>query len=176
MCIDEQIIPFWGHCPARQVIKTKPNSCGVKNFVLAATDGLPLDFFLYQGKGDPIVPVTEDCYKDLDVGGKSVMKLSAILPPGVTIYMDRYFTSPLLLDFVHIDVECQATGMLQKSRIPKDVKLVPDNVMKKQARGSVDQSFRSEGQISVVKWYDNHPVVLMSSREGVNPILHIHLP
>lgn len=41
--------------------------------------------------------------------------------------------------------------------------------MKKRPRGSVDQSVRGDGQVTVVKWFDNRPVTLVSSKEGINP-------
>ena len=154
--------------PARQVIKNKPNPCGVKIFVAAATDGLPLDMFFYQGKGDPIV--SEECCATLDIGGKAVMKLTRNLPPGMTIYMDRFFTSTSLLDLLHSEAECQATGTVRKSKIPVDSKLKQDKVLEKEGRGAIDQSVRSDGQISIIKWFDNKPVVVLSSKEGSIPI------
>lgn len=168
IAIDEQMIPFWGRSPARQVIKSKPNPCGLKNFVVAATDGLPLDFFFYQGKGDPIVD--DDRFQLLDVGGKAVMKLLSTFPPGVSVYMDRYFNSEHLLDLLHSEANATGTGTLTKSRIPKNSKLRSDNDMRKEGRGAVDQCVRSDGQISLIKWFDNKPVILMSSREGSHPL------
>ncbi|XP_050511228.1 piggyBac transposable element-derived protein 3-like [Diabrotica virgifera virgifera] len=168
VAIDEQMIPFWGHCPARQVIKTKPNPCGLKNFVVAAPDGLPLDFFFYQGKGDPIVH--DERFKLLDVGGKAVMKLLTTFPPGVSIYMDRYFNSEHLLDLLHSEREATGTGTLKQVRIPKNSKLRSDTDLKKEGRGAIDESVRSDGQVSVVKWFDNRAVILMSNREGSQPV------
>ncbi|KAI5725809.1 hypothetical protein M8J77_020442 [Diaphorina citri] len=37
-------------------------------------------------------------------------------------------------------------------------------------RGTVDQSVRGDGQICIVKWFDNKPVLLVSSKEGMNPL------
>lgn len=168
VAVDEQMIPFFGQTPARQVIKSKPNPCGLKNFVIAAPDGLPLDFFFYQGKGDPIVE--DDRFHLLDVGGKAVIKLLATFPTGVAVYMDRYFNSMHLLDLLHSEAGATGTGTLMKNRIPTDSKLKSDKDLKKQGRGSTDQSVRSDGQISIVKWFDKKPVILMSSKEGMLPV------
>ena len=57
----------------RQVIRGKPYPCGLKIFVCADPDGLPIDF-MYEGKGDSIL--SEDTFQTLDVGGKAVISLS----------------------------------------------------------------------------------------------------
>ncbi|XP_046674855.1 piggyBac transposable element-derived protein 2-like [Homalodisca vitripennis] len=98
------------------------------------------------------------------------MKLLRTFPQGVSVYMDRYFTSEELLDLLHSEREATGTGTLQKQRIPPNSKLKEDKIMKREGRGSVDQSVRSDGQISVVKWFDNKPVLLISSKEGAEPI------
>ena len=105
---DEQIILFYGHVPRRQFVKGKPNPCRLKVFLAAAPDGLPLDFFIYQGAEDEInTSIKDNDAKYLDIGGKVVLKLSENLSPGCTLYMDRYFTSIPLLDMLHYKGDCQ---------------------------------------------------------------------
>lgn len=71
-------------------MESKPNPCGVKNLVVAAPDGLKLDFiFFYQGKGDLIVD--DASFFELDVGGKVIVKHQTTFPPGISVYMERYF-------------------------------------------------------------------------------------
>jgi Transposase IS4 len=98
------------------------------------------------------------------------MRLAGTLSEGSTIFMDRYFTSIPLLDVLHSERLIQATGTLQKSRIPGNSNLQTDKVMAKDGRGSIDQAVRNDGQVSIIKWYDNKPVVLVSSSEGTLPI------
>lgn len=148
VAVDEQMVPFWGRCPARQVIKSKPNPCGIKIFVAAAPDGLPFDFFFYNGKGDPIVE--DPTFSQLNIGGKAVIKLLSTFPDGISVYMDRYFTSEALIDLLHSERRATGTGTRSNQRIPQNSKLKEDSVMRREGRGSIDQSVRSDGQISVV--------------------------
>lgn len=100
------------------------------------------------------------------------MKLLDTFPSGVSVYLDRFFTSELLLDLLFIHREATGTGTLTKNKVPAQVKLkiTDDLVLKKQGRGSVDQCVRSDGQIAVIKWHDSKAVRLISNKEGVLPM------
>ncbi|CAG4978729.1 unnamed protein product [Parnassius apollo] len=165
--IDEQIIPFWGQVSMRQFIRGKPNPCGLKNFVCTSPGGIPLDFFLYEGKGDSILPTGET--EGLDIGGKVVMRLANNLPEGSKLYMDRYFTSIELLDKLYTEKKMQGTGTLKKSKIPKACNFKTDKQLKDQGRGSSDQLVRNDGVIACLKWFDNKPVVMASSADSKLP-------
>lgn len=93
VCIDEQIIPFHGQVKMRQYIKGKPNPVGLKVFVMASLNGLPLDILLYEGKGTQIESALYPTPEKLDIGGRCVLKLVDTLTTNTSIFTDRYFTS-----------------------------------------------------------------------------------
>ncbi|KAL3184704.1 hypothetical protein MRX96_005810 [Rhipicephalus microplus] len=93
--IDEQMVPFSGRVPAKQVIKSKPNHEGVKIFVRSSSDGLAHDFEVYQRKRTGI----EREHSYLRLGRCVVMRLADTLPhlQNLKLFFDNYFTSVLLL-------------------------------------------------------------------------------
>lgn len=74
--IDEQMMPFTGRCRHRQFVLNKPNPVGLKNFVLAARDGLVIDFHIYVGKGT----VSDGDMKQFGLGASVVKLLCRTLP------------------------------------------------------------------------------------------------
>lgn len=146
--MDKQMMFFWGHAATRQFVRGKPNPCGLKNFVVCSSDGLPLDFFLYEGKGDSILPNNELNYPKLDIGGKVIVRLTQNLPKGTSIFMDRYFTSIDLLDELHLR-GFPGTGTLQKNRIPACAPLYSDAELRVGGRGHFCQLVREDGQMCI---------------------------
>ncbi|KAG0410160.1 hypothetical protein HPB47_012722 [Ixodes persulcatus] len=71
LAVDEQMILFSGRCAMRQYLPSKPNPLGLKNFVLAAPDGLVLDYVIYTGKNT----VPEEDIKTYGLGGAVVKRL-----------------------------------------------------------------------------------------------------
>nr|XP_015910855.3 piggyBac transposable element-derived protein 3 [Parasteatoda tepidariorum] len=161
--IDEQIIPFHGQVSMRQYVRGKPNPVGIKVFVMCTSYGLPLDFIFYEGKGTDVSSPEDTSFMDL--GGKIVLKLSDSLFPGSSIYFDRYFTSELLLDLL-LNRELYATGTLMKNKVPKLIQLKTDAEMRREGRGSINQIVRGDKHISLVKWFDNKSVLLLSTQHG----------
>ncbi|XP_043239000.1 piggyBac transposable element-derived protein 3-like [Amphibalanus amphitrite] len=166
VCIDEQMIPFTGKTSLKQYVPCKPNPEGIKNFVLATRDGLVLDFEPYQGQ--------KLCSEDLD--GKPctlpesvVLRLIHSLPPGTSIYFDRYFTSVRLLDHLRVNKRMNGTGTIRKVSIPKDAKLPSEKDLKKKKRGTSVTSVRSDGGLAITVWQDNKPIYMASTEHGSDP-------
>lgn len=165
--IDEQMIPFYGHVAMRQYIKGKPTPVGLKNFVVTSIDGIPLDFCMYAGKDSNFqtdFPVPDK----LDVGGRVVCKLSSTLPDGSSIFMDRYFTSVPLLEFL-LGRNMGGTGTIMLNRIPKTISFYSDSKMRKDGRGSHDQ-YVLGNRMAMVKWFDNRPIHVASTEVGSTPL------
>lgn len=86
--------------------------------------GVPLDFFMYEGKGTPesaLIPMPAK----LDRGG-----LSDTLPLGVSIFTDRYVTSIPLTDFLR-SRQITLVGTIMANRLPKKTTLLADNELTK---------------------------------------------
>ncbi|CAH1962189.1 unnamed protein product, partial [Acanthoscelides obtectus] len=163
VAVDEQMIPFTGTCQMKQFVRGKPNPEGLKNFVVAAPDGLVVDFELYQGKNT----FPDDSVKRLGVGPSAVVRLGRTLFPG-TVYCDRYFTTIPLLEYLRQQKK-YCTGTIMKSRVPAAAHLTSDKMMAKIGRGSSEQIVRQDGEIVVVQWYDLKSVLLASTRLGIQP-------
>nr|AHN53433.1 DDE domain transposase [Nuttalliella namaqua] len=164
LAVDEQMIPFSGRCGFRQYVPSKPNPVGLKNFVLAAPDGLVLDFVIYTGKNT----VPDSDVKELGLGGAVVKKLIETVPPEkpVLLFTDRYFTSLKLLDYL-LSRNVYLTGTVMANRTGGVAATLPkDSDM---ARGTSAQKVRGDQKTCIVKWKDNKSVLLLSSAAGVDP-------
>ncbi|CAH2097926.1 unnamed protein product [Euphydryas editha] len=181
VAIDEQIIPFTGKCKQKQVVKCKPNPEGIKVFLMANPNGIPLDLYLYQGKGTTIESALYPSPEKLDLGGRFVLKLVDTLPTGSSIFIDRYFTSIPLLDNL-LERGIKATGTLMKNRVPeyqrpnstkthrKQALFKTDAALQKAGRGSYDCVVRGDKNIAVVKWFDSKPIYVASTDAAVQPL------
>lgn len=154
--IDEQIIPFTGRCALRQVVKNKPRTTGLKNFVTTTSDGLMVDFEIYKGAKTMFENTS------LGLGPSVVLFLSKTIPSGSCVYHDRYFTTvPLVEEMMRRNLH--STGTIMMNRIPgraalkfkKDCKMF---------RGE-SQQFVRDG-VALVKWKDNKSVLMASNCTG----------
>ncbi|GFY10012.1 piggyBac transposable element-derived protein 3 [Trichonephila clavipes] len=168
LSIDEQMMPraraFSGRCPMRQYLPSKPNPVGLKIFVLAAPDGLVLDFLIYTG-ADTVLVEDKQLY---GLGGAVVKHLVGTIPTAkVThIFTDRYFTGLAILDYL-VSRNIYLTGTVMTNRtdgvagsFPKDIDM---------ERGSSVSRRREDGKACLVKWKDKKSVLLLSSAFGIKP-------
>ncbi|XP_033124673.1 piggyBac transposable element-derived protein 3-like [Anneissia japonica] len=161
--VDEQMIPFTGRVPAKQVIKSKPNPVGIKNFVLCGKSGRALDFEFYQGKGTGIPQET----KHLGLSASVVILLTNTIPRQMKykICFDNYFTGiPLIRELKSKGI--LSVGTARGNRL-MGCPLKAPNKFKKEKRGSMEMKVSGEGDICVVRWMDNGPVTLVSNFVGI---------
>lgn len=161
LSIDEMIIPFTGSCGIKQYCPGKPNPVGLKAFVLAKPNGVVCDFHIYQGT------TTYPEYDNTSFGlaEKAILSLADQLVPGHVLYFDRYFSSQKLADELSSrGILC--SGTLMKNRIPHGCQLKDDRSLKEEGRGSCHVLVRPDKKVAVTKWFDNKPVIFMSTLEA----------
>jgi len=160
--IDEQMIPFTGRCDLKQYVASKPRPVGLKNFILATSGGIVLDFEVYQGK------TTSLRFPELGLGPGVVLRLSVTLPENSCLYFDRYFTTvPLLRQLWREKI--YATGTIMSNRL-KHVGFPDDKQMK---RGDMEQRVSNDGKIAAIKWRDSKCVSLISTVAGLDPVKNV---
>ncbi|XP_068083226.1 piggyBac transposable element-derived protein 3-like [Anabrus simplex] len=162
--LDEQMVPFSGKCGFRQFVPSKPNPLGLKNFILAAPDGLVLDFMFYTGAGT----VSIEDQKENGLGGAIVKVLTESIPQDKThcVYTDRFFTSVKSVDML-LQRNIYQTGTVMKNRVGSvSQKLKTDKELK---RGEWEEWVREDEKMCIVKWKDNRSVLLLSSCVGSEP-------
>lgn len=165
--IDEMIMPFSGSCGIKQYCPNKPNPVGLKLFVLANPDGTVCDFTVYQGK----TTYPEENAAGFGLGESAVINLTRTLVPGHILYYDRYFTSIKLATELNArGFKC--VGTIMKNRIPAALRnaLPGDLEMKRRGRGEDSVLVNANDSIACTKWFDNKPVVLLSTMYGNEPL------
>ncbi|XP_049815972.1 uncharacterized protein LOC126263013 [Schistocerca nitens] len=136
---------------------------------MANPNDIPLDFCMYEGKGKEIQSEKVPPPETLDVGGRVVLKLSDTLTEKSSIYVDRYFTAVPLLDKLLRDRNITATGTIMLSQIPRSIRFEEDATMR-ETRGSHDQLVRNDGNLAIIKWFDNRAIYWTSTESGVESI------
>lgn len=155
--IDEQMIPFTGRCPVRQFVRNKPRPTGLKNFVVASSSGLVVDFEIYQGPSTPLPN------RELGLGPGVILRLAQTLPRNSCLYFDRYFTTLALLEKL-AQIGFHGTGTIMANRL-RGLKLKPDKLMQ---QGDHQQLVNEN--IALIKWRDTKTVLIGSNCTGAEPL------
>lgn len=149
----------------RQYNPNKPNKWGFKNLVRAGVSGIIYDFLLYAEditfRGIRFSKEEES----LGVGNKIVIALcKTVKNKGSVVYFDNYFTSMELIYLLREEYGIFCLGTIRQNRL-KDAskKLLTDKSQKKKGRGTFSQVVCNKNKLSVVKWFNNKQVTLVSS-------------
>lgn len=150
--IDEHMIKFKGHHSAKQYIKNKPIKWGFKVWQRCdSRTGYLFEFSLYTGKkGRPEVGLGESVVLDLT---------ESLEGSGTSIIADNYFSSP------HLALKLYERGILFTGVTKPERKGMPTfRSTTEMQRGDSDIHFSSTQPMVVVKWLDNKPVHVVTTK------------
>lgn len=163
VCIDEQMVPYYGHNSIKQFMKGKPVRYGYKIWMLCSSSGYCYQFDIYCGKKSR--PSVSDDHTDLPLGSKVVMDLLDCVPDkkAINVCFDNFFTSHHLLKLLREDdVQATGTARVDRMRLGSCALLTKDA-----SRG--DYVNYSDGDVNVVQWKDCKNVCVASNYEAVTP-------
>lgn len=146
--VDEGICGFRGRIHFRVYIKNKPDKYGIKLFIACeATSGYALNIEVYTGKGaqsNSIIPLFQRL-------------LQKYLGKGYTIYMDRFYSSPQVFDFLWNEKTLAVgTCMSNRRELPKQ-----NLINKKLKKG--EMAYMRRNHLLCLKWKDTRDVVALST-------------
>nr|XP_026496431.1 piggyBac transposable element-derived protein 2-like [Vanessa tameamea] len=161
--IDESMVKYFGHHPAKQFIRGKPVRFGYKNWVAASSTGYCYVFDLYCGKA---IEASTD-----PLGSRVVKMLLQKLgtdPTNHQVFFDNFFTNYNLL----VDLKKEgyrATGTIRENRTKK-CPLKSTKEMKKKDRASYDYRFDKQNEILLVRWKDNSVCTIATNYDTIEPL------
>ncbi|XP_046982234.1 piggyBac transposable element-derived protein 3-like [Schistocerca americana] len=158
------MVPFSGKCGFVTYVPSKPNPLGLKCFVLAAPDGLVLDFMFHAGSGT----VSAEDMKEYGLSAAVVKMMTESVPRDNQhcVYTDRFFTSVKSVDML-LGRKIYQTGTVMKNRLGPIVKKLKNDMLFQ--RGEWEEWVREDDKICLIKWKDNRSVLILSSCVGSSP-------
>lgn len=151
LCIDESHMLYKKRLSFKRY-KPERSRLGIKTFVLCdCKTGYVLDFIVYTGAISDVDTFSERFGRS---GNIVVNLLQQYLGKGHQLFVDNWFSSPALFNFLH-DCTTNSCGTVKKQRegMPK---------MGEELK-SGESSFRSSGNLLALKWQSKHEVWMLST-------------
>ena len=120
LTIDESLVLFKERLLFKQYIKTKRSRFGIKMFELATTDGILLDFMIYQGNIEPtlVQPPGDNWLQTEQI---PLTMIDPYLDRGHTLTIDNWYTTPRLADYLlYHSTKVVGTIRPNRKQFPKD--------------------------------------------------------
>ena len=156
--IDERMTKFKGQNIMKQYMKDKPIQRGFKHWCRNdARSGYLYECDIYVGK--------KNCTTEVGLSENVVMQLMKSLSnTGCRLFIDNFYTSPALVYKLMKDHQIYACGTVRANR-----KGLPKNMLseKQMKRGDIDARYCNG--MSLVKWLDTKPVMMLSTIDSGNP-------
>ena len=159
VAVDESLLLWKGRLIFKQYLPLKRARFGIKLFCLCEDSGYMYRFRVYTGKQHPAtavdVALPSEC-SVLSVSEKIVVYLMLpLLGEGRTIWMDNWYSSCRLYDYLHHQ-QTTACGTIRRNRVPAEVKNARLEV------GEVS-AFRS-GPLLCMKFRDKKDVHMLTTQ------------
>jgi len=152
LTIDEGMCPFRGRVHFRVYMKNKPHKYGMKLYILSdALTGYTLKFEIYPRKNQ----------EDNSIIALFDRLLENYYYKGHTVFMDRFYTSPALLNALW-DKNTNGVGTVMSNRkgLPKDV------LKEKLQKG--EMTYAKQGCLMCIKWKDTRDVLVLSTAHSAD--------
>ena len=156
--IDEQIIP------TKQYLPKKPNKWGIKVWARCGDSGIVYEFEVYTGKGSS----KNDEIPLILLAVNVVFRLTRMLPKHkrFEVFFDNFFSSVNLLRLL-TDDGLLAVATLRKDRMKgAEQSLTSVKELKRKGRGAYDYAVEANSGVTIVRWFDNSDVQLISNFIG----------
>ena len=163
-CIDEVMVAFKGRSILKQYLPKKPRKWGFKLWARCSSTGFLHVFDIYQGKNARTEE--ESSVSGCGLGGNVVLKLCSTLPTerNFKVFADNFFSN------FEMVAELERRGLHYVGTINNNrlhgAPLKSEKELKKQGRGSEDSVVETTRNLSLVRWYDNKCVTMISSYIG----------
>ena len=147
--VDEGMVPWKGRLSFRQYLPNTPDKFGMKLYILCdSTNGYLSLFDVYTGADYEPNPDREE-FEDLEGHTfqvvKGLMRRASVLGKGYMLFVDNYYTSPILFDALFAeDTMAVGTARLNRREMPKVLKDT------KLTRGQA--VFRQKENLTAGKW------------------------
>ena len=161
--VDEQIIRTKSRTSLKQYLPNKPNKWGIKVWARCGVSGMVYDFEIYTGRSSKA-----EAQPALLMGGNVVYRLTQTLPRNVNhkVFFDNFFSSIALMNCLKKDA-FWAVATIQKDRLKGAAgHLLSEKDLKKKGRGSFDYVVEANSGVTVLRWFDNGLVQMVSNYVG----------
>ena len=145
IAVDESLVLFKRRILFKQYIKSKRTRFGIKFYELATSDGILLDFIIYQGNMEPLL-VQPDGEGWLLTERIPLTLIDPYLNKGHTLIIDNMYTTPRLATYL-LGKSTKVVGTIRANR-----KNFPKDFPKDRALPKVSAAFRQHENILAMKY------------------------
>ena len=170
-CVDEIMVSFKGKSALKQYLPKKPTKWGFKLWARCSSSGFVHVFDIYQGKSTGMDG--ENDIPNCGLGGNVVLQLCSSLPDNrnYKVFADNYFSNFAMVSELE-QRGLHYVGTINSNRLHK-APLKSEKELKKEGRGAYHSVVETKNNLSLIRWFDNKCVTVISSYLGAQPVDYV---